>query len=124
MAKLDPFSTTFDDHLAASWEQASPEVKEDTIARVATNIDRWFNFRGARANKSQGQAWPRTAAAYDDGRSIEGVPREIREATSFYAGCVVAGYRLRHPKVLARLLLILEPVMDPDAPFRGNLRPL
>ena len=124
MSKPDPFSSAFDAHLAVCWEQASTDVKESAILQVSTDIDRRFNIRGAKAEKNQGQAWPRIAAKYDDGTTINSLPQEMRDATSFYAGYVVAGYRLRHPKVLARLLLILEPVLDPDAPFRGNLRPL
>lgn len=124
MPKPDPFSSAFDNQLAISWEQASADDKKSAIAEVSKDIDRRFNFRGARADQYQGQAWPRIAANYDDGTPIEGVPQEVTDATSLCAGCVVAGYRLRHPKVLARLLLILEPVLDPNAPFRGNLRPL
>ena len=124
MSKPDPLTLAFDAYLAATWETASEKQRLEAIAKVSMDIDRRFNFRGAKADEHQGKEWPRTNSRYDDGTPIEGVPEEVKRATSFYAGCAVAGYTLRHPKVLARLLLVLEPVLDPDAPFRGNLRPL
>jgi hypothetical protein len=124
MPKPDPLSSEFDAYLAATWENASAKAQQDAITQTSLDIDRRFNFRGAKADEHQDQQWPRIDANYDGGIPIEGVPEEVKDATSFYAGCTVAGYSLRHPKVLARLLLILAPVLDPDAPFQGNLRPL
>jgi len=124
MSKPDPLTSAFDAYLAVTWETASEKARQEAITQVSMDIDRRFNFRGAKADDHQGKEWPRANSHYDDGTPIEGVPEEVKHATSFYAGCAVAGYTLRHPKVLARLLLILEPVLDPDEPFRGNLRPL
>jgi hypothetical protein len=124
MSKPDPLTSAFDAYLVATWGTASEKQRQEAIAKVSMDIDRRFNFRGAKADDRQRQEWPRTNARYADGTPIEGVPEEVKRATSFYAGCAVAGYTLRHPKVLARLLLILEPVLDPGEPFRGNLRPL
>ena len=124
MPTPDPLSSEFEAYLAAIWEKTNAEAKQEAITQASVEIDGRFQFRGAKADEHQRQEWPRTNLRYEDGAPIEGVPEEVKTATSFYAVCAVAGYTLRHPKVLARLLLILEPVLDLDAPFRGNLRPL
>lgn len=124
MTKPDPISGEFDTFIAAIWEEASDDQMQDALIQVSMDIDRRFNFRGEKLGDSQSREWPRANSIYDNGNPIEDVPQEVKDATSFYAACVAAGYTLQHPKVLARLLLILEPVLDPDEPFRGNLRPL
>ena len=124
MSKPDPLSSEVDEYIGALWTVSGDADRHDALVKASVDLDRYFKFRGKKLGDTQSPEWPRTNSTYDDGTLIEGVPEEVKVATSFYAACVVAGYTLRHPKVLARLLLILQPVLDPGEPFRGNLRPL
>lgn len=60
---------------------------EHSLVRATDYIDRRWggSFVGMRTSGYQSLEWPRTSAFYNDGRFIDGVPVEVRQATCEYA---------------------------------------
>lgn len=61
------------------------QQKQQAIVKSTDYLDRRFRFIGIRLNDPQATQWPRAEAENADGRSVDGIPTEVKQACAEYA---------------------------------------
>lgn len=81
---------------SADWDAASDSDKEKALRTATQYIDKHYSWIGYHPGSlSQKLAWPRLNAVDKQGRTITGIPDEVKDATAYLAQEELRGGILR-----------------------------
>ncbi|MDN3273387.1 hypothetical protein QWJ07_03970 [Frankia sp. RB7] len=77
--------------LNAAWDAAGGTKQNAALVEATSFLDAAFSWVGSIADSSQTLAWPRLCAYDREGRVLDGIPQQVKDACSELANLALGG---------------------------------